>query len=76
MKSLLGVALFLFLVLVPSGSRSAEQAPHYVLKVRPSARGVQFECVTGCAWSKLSATCRAEPCEVLIDESGLVPAKQ
>jgi len=76
MKSLLGIALFLFLVLVPSGSRSAEQAPHYVLKVRPSARGVQFECVTGCAWTKLSATCGAEPCEVVIDESGLVQPKR
>jgi hypothetical protein len=75
MKRFPTIAMSLLLMLVATGFRSAEAVPHYVIKVRPNATGVRLECVTGCKWASLSATCETEPCEFVIDESGLVPSK-
>ena len=71
MKKVLVIVACIVLVVFAAGFRSPEPAPQYVFKVRPSAKGVQLECVTGCHWTKLSATCATEPCEFVIDESGL-----
>jgi hypothetical protein len=46
-------------------------APHYVIKVRPSASRVELECVSGCRWITLSMGCGKPPCEFLVDEAGM-----
>ena len=75
MKRFVTVAMFLLLVLVATGFRSAEPVPHFALKVRPSAKGARLECLSGCKWTSLSTSCETEPCEFVVDESGLTPAK-
>ena len=75
MKRFPTVVMSLLLIVVATGFRSTEPVPHYAIKVRPSAKGARFECINGCNWITLSASCETEACEIVIDESGLVPAK-
>ena len=75
MKKLLGIVVLGVLAVFASAFRSPEPVPHYSFKVRPTAKGVRLECITGCKWINISATCETEPCEFLIDESGIVGTK-
>ena len=75
MKKLFVIVVLIILAVITSAFRSPEPMPHYSFKVRPSAKGIRLECVTGCKWTNLSATCEKEPCEFLVDESGITGAK-
>lgn len=76
MKWFRGITISLVVLVLVAAFRPAGPTPHYVFKVRPSAKGVRLECVTGCKWTRLAATCETEPCEFVVDESGLAGSGQ
>jgi hypothetical protein len=75
MKRLVLVAVLTVFCLGALDSSPRSSEPHFVVVARPSANGVQLECLKGCRWKKLQAACGETPCQFTIDELGVRDAK-
>jgi len=71
MKRSVLVVVLVVLSVMALGSSAPSRAPTFAFVARPSATGIQLECVKGCAWTKLEATCVEAPCQFAVDEFGV-----
>ncbi len=75
MKRLVLVVVLTVSCIIAMGSSAPSSEPRFVFVARPSANGIQLECVKGCRWTKLEAACGKTPCQFTIDEFGVRSAK-
>ena len=68
MKRSVFVVVLVVLSVLALGSSAPSREPSFAFVARPSATGIQLECVKGCAWTRLEATCLEAPCQFAVDE--------
>jgi hypothetical protein len=71
MKRRLGIAVLALVALLGSAAAGSRPEPKYSFRIRPSEKGVELECVSGCAWKTQTAECPNAPCEFRVDEFGI-----
>jgi hypothetical protein len=76
MKRSVFVVVLVVLSVMALGSSAPSREPSFAFVARPSATGIQLECVKGCAWTKLEATCKESPCQFAVDEFGVRGVKK
>jgi hypothetical protein len=76
MKRSFLVVILVVLSVIAMGSSAPSREPSFAFVARPSATGIQLECVKGCAWTKLEATCEEAPCQFAVDEFGVGRVKK
>ena len=76
MKRAVLVVILVVSCVMAMGSSAPSREPSFAFVARPSATGIQLECVKGCAWTKLEATCEQSPCQFAVDEFGVRGVKK